>query len=121
MLKLISLMKRKPGLSLEEFIEAYESASIGHRLLGERYLRPDACYYTRRFLRPVATPAHAAADDDYDVLMEIWFPDQAACDRVMARLSDPEVAAEIATDEERLFDRASIRSFTVEEYESDMD
>jgi len=121
MLKLVSLMKRKPGLSMEQFIEAYESATDGHRLLGERYLRPHACRYVRRFLEPVATPAHAAAADDYDVLMEIWFPDRTSFDTTMATLANPDIAAEIAADEERLFDRASIRSFFVEEFESEME
>ncbi len=121
MLKLVSLMRRKPGLSMAEFIEAYESASEGHRLLGEHYLRPHALRYVRRFLTPVATAARAASENDYDVLMEIWFPDRPTFERVMAQLAAPAIAAEIAADEERLFDRASIRSFFVEEFESDMD
>ncbi len=121
MLKLVSLMKRKRGLSMAQFIEAYESASNGHRLLGEKYLRPHATHYVRRFLTPVATAAHGAPQDDYDVLMEIWFPDRPTFDRVMAQLAEPGIAAEIAGDEERLFDRASIRSFFVEEYASNMD
>ncbi|MFV8816131.1 EthD domain-containing protein [Haliea sp. E17] len=121
MLKLVSLMKRKPGLSMAEFIDAYESLRDGHRLLGERYLRPHAVRYVRRFLTPVATAAHAAVENDYDVLMEIWFPDRYTFDAVMARLAQPDIAAEIAEDEARLFDRDSIRSFFVEEYESNMD
>ena len=35
-------------------------------------------------------------------------------------LSTEEAQAEIAADEERLFDRELIRSYTVEEYESEM-
>ena len=38
----------------------------------------------------------------------------------MAVLSTDEAQAEIAADEKRLFDRDLIRSYTVEEYESEM-
>ncbi len=118
MLKVVTLIKRKPGLSMQEFIDAYES---GHRLIGERYLRPHASRYVRRFLHPVAVPGHEpASEPPFDVLMEIWFADRAAYEATMEVLAEPEAAREIAEDEARLFDRASILSFTVEEFESDM-
>ena len=56
----------------------------------------------------------------FDVLMEIWYPDQKALNGALAMLSTEEALAEIAADEERLFDRELIRSYTVEEYESEM-
>lgn len=118
MIKMVTLMRRKPGLSREAFIDRYEN---GHRLIGERYLRGHASRYVRRFLQPLGTPGRAAsAESEYDVLMEIWFPDRAAFDAAMAAISAPEAAREIAEDEARLFDRDSLRSFTVEEFESDM-
>ena len=52
---------------------------------------------------------------DADVVMEIDFPDEATRDACFAALSDPATAAMIAEDEERLFDRSRIRSFSVEE------
>ena len=52
--------------------------------------------------------------------MEIWFPDRATMDKAMALLGTEEAQEEIVADEERVFDRALIRSFVVEEYESDM-
>ena len=52
--------------------------------------------------------------------MEIWYPDQEALNGALAVLSTDEAQAEIAADEERLFDRDLIRSYTVEEYESEM-
>ncbi|MFV0276693.1 MAG: EthD domain-containing protein [Parahaliea sp.] len=116
-IKMVTLLRRKPGLSLEEFIELYEN---GHRLIGERYLRGHASRYVRRFLRPLQVPGQAEVKRDYDVVMEIWFPDQAAYESAMAAISAPAAAQEIAEDEARLFDRDGIHSFTVEEYESDM-
>jgi hypothetical protein len=47
--------------------------------------------------------------------MEIDFPDAATRDAFFAAASDPALAAEIAEDEARLFDRSRIRMFSVEE------
>lgn len=116
MIKLVTLLSRRPDLSLEEFIDRYES---GHRLIGEKYLRQHACRYVRRFCRPAPGPLFdGAAPPPCDVVMEIWFPDREAYDATMATLMEPAVAAEIAEDEERLFDRSRTTAFVVEEYES---
>ena len=52
--------------------------------------------------------------------MEIWFPDQPAMDAAIALISSESAQEEIVADEKRLFDRDLIRSYTVEEYESEM-
>ena len=52
--------------------------------------------------------------------MEIWYPDQDTLNVALAVLSTDEAQAEIMADEERLFDRDLIRSYTVEEYGSEM-
>jgi len=52
--------------------------------------------------------------------MEIWFPDRDALDRCMAHLTAPDVAADIAADEETLFDRAATLASIAEEHESDL-
>ena len=54
------------------------------------------------------------------MLMEIWFPDQPAMDAAMALIASESAQEEIVADEERLFDRELIRSYAVEEYESEM-
>lgn len=115
MLKTITLLKRRPDLSMEAFIAHYEAV---HARIGEKYLAAGATRYVRRFLHPV--PGLVEADKPYDVVMEIWFADRAAYDRTMASLVEPGPAAEIAVDEERLFDRAQNRTFFVEEHESDL-
>lgn len=118
MIKMITLLKRRPGMSMDEFIDYYEA---NHRVIGEKYLRGYATRYVRRYLDPIADPATGESHEpDYDVLMEIWFPDQAAFDAAMAGVTQPEAAAEIAEDEEKLFDRAKMRTFTVREYESSL-
>ena len=117
MIKVVTLLTRKPGMSREAFIEHYETH---HRRIGEKYLGGFAAKYQRRYLQSVGFREHESDVPPFDVLMEIWYPDQHALDGALAVLSTDEAQAEIAADEERLFDRDLIRSYTVEEYESAM-
>ncbi len=111
---LVTLLKRREGMSKEDFIAYYEEH---HRRIGERVLAGWATRYVRRFLFP------ADGEDqlhDADVVMEIDFPDAATCDACFAAAADPVIAAEIEEDEARLFDRSRIRSFRVEERASEL-
>lgn len=102
MIKLICLMKRRPGLSFEDFIDAYEA---GHARLAMRHM-PEAKRYVRRYVTPFGDPAGAA---DCDAVTEIWFADQAGLDAAMARLGAPGIVEHLIADEERTFDRDRIR------------
>src|SRR5258708_33738392 len=83
MLKVLSLMKRKEGMSLAEFrtwaLETH--AKIGARMPGIRHYRID-----------VVTDAHA--DSQYDLVSELHFDDEAA---FKAALDSP-VGAEAGAD-----------------------
>lgn len=113
MFRLVTLLRRRPGMSVDDFRAYYESR---HRVIGERVLSGHALRYVRRYV----TPMQDGAAPGFDVVMEIDFPDRAAHDRCMAMLARPDIAREIAEDEERLFDRSATLSFTVEECESVM-
>ena len=117
MIKVVTLLTRKPGMSREAFIEHYEAH---HRKIGEKYLSGFAVKYQRRYLQSAGFRGQEGATLPFDVLMEIWYPDQDTLDAALAVLSTDEAQAEIIADEERLFDRDLIRSYTVEEYESEM-
>ena len=117
MIKIVTLLTRKPGMSREAFIEHYETH---HRKIGEKYLSGFATKYQRRYMQSAGFREQDGAAPPFDVLMEIWYPDQEALNGALAVLSTEEAQAEIAADEERLFDRKLIRSYTVEEYESEM-
>jgi EthD domain len=106
---LITLLKRRSGMSKADFIAYYEDH---HRLIGEKVLRGYATRYIRRFLHPTDG---ADQEHDADVVMEIDFPDEATRDACFAAMADEAVMAEIVADEELLFDRSRIRTFTVEE------
>jgi EthD domain len=108
----ITLLKRRAGLSKAEFITYYETH---HRLIGEKVLRGYATRYVRRYLHPIdGVDAH----EDADVVMEIDFPNAATRDACFAAMADKATMAEIVADEAKLFDRARIRTFTAEEWGS---
>lgn len=110
----ITLLKRREGMSKADFIAYYEAH---HRKIGERVLGGYATRYIRRYLHPTdGVDAH----EDADVVMEIDFPDAATRDACFAAMGDAETMAEIVADEDRLFDRSRIRTFTVEERASNM-
>ena len=117
MIKVVTFLTRKPGMSREAFIEHYETH---HRKIGEKYLSGFAVKYQRRYLQLARFGGQEGATLPFDVLMEIWYPDQDTLDAALAVLSTDEAQAEIIADEVHLFDRGLIRSYTVEEYESEM-
>ena len=104
MIKVLGFLKRRTGMSVADFRHYYENH---HRRLGERVLAGYACHYQRRYLES------DAPEGDFDVLLEVWYPDAATHQAASAFLSQPEIATEIAADEERLFERPSNRFFIV--------
>ncbi|KKC27301.1 EthD domain-containing protein [Sphingomonas sp. SRS2] len=117
MFKAVCLLKRRPGMSFEEFVEYYET---NHRKLGEKWLNGPT-RYVRRYLHPVNNPVSGETPElDYDVLTEMWFETREAFDVAMAALSRPEAAQEILEDEVKLFDRSKISLCWIEERESDL-
>ena len=110
-------MKMKPGLSTEEFRRYYESH---HRVIGEKYLKDYAARYIRRYIDPLPDAEGKIYPADFDVLLEIWFEDDAAFQACNRKLSEPEVTREIILDEEKLFDTSAKKSFVVTEFESDL-
>lgn len=112
MIKTIAFLKRKAGLSREAFIHYYETRHAPLILS----IAPQICDYRRNFLihEGAIIPA-GAATADFDVVTELWFPDEAAFAAAMAAFTDPENAQRIAADEAHVFDRAYTRFYTVEE------
>lgn len=107
MIKTIALIRRKPGMSREEFIRHYEDV---HAPLAMACL-PGLKGYVRNF---VVTPP-GGPEPDFDVVSEFWFEDAAALQAVRAFLRT-EAARELREDEARFIDSASIRACAVEEH-----
>ncbi len=119
MVRMMVLLKRRPGLSMAEFIDGYENhhAPLIARLI-TRMMR-----YERHFLTPLV---HAALGDtapeaEFDVVTEVWYESEAVYAEQQAYLkAHPEVLAEIAADEERWFDRSKSRIMRVEDHSTDL-
>jgi hypothetical protein len=122
MVKLLIFMKRKPGLSRQQFIDYYEN---NHIVLIARHFGEFQTDYRRSYAEDAApfgltgvadSPESGKAGVDFDVLTEIWLKDRATMDAMFARNAQPDIAAEVAADEENFVDRASVRFHIVEEY-----
>lgn len=102
-------------MSREDFIARYESV---HSKIGEKYLRPYAMRYMRRYTRHTDQNVAGRSELPADVVMEIWFPSMHIFHECMQSLMTDEAQAEIIADEELMFDRSRMISFVVDEYES---
>lgn len=111
---LITLLKRREGMSKVDFTAYYEAK---HRVIGEQVLAGYATDYVRKHLHALDGEVQ---EHDADVVLEITFPDETKMQAFFAHAGKPDVAAMIAEDEEKLFDRSRIRVFTVERHESEL-
>ena len=117
MFKVVMPIKRKAGMSKAEFEAYYEN---NHRLIGEKYLRGYANKYTRRYLHNLDDGIDVNQNDpEYDVLLEVWYPDEDTFRAFLESISTPVITDEIKTDEEKFMDRTNMRMYFVKESVSD--
>jgi len=108
--KLLVAVKRKPGMSPEEFRHRYET---GHSRLGLRLFGHLWVEYRRNYIttgKPFGAGARARFEDKhreppFDAVAELFYRDWEAMAESARIKSDPAVAREIEEDEETLFDR----------------
>ncbi|MFO8010897.1 MAG: EthD domain-containing protein [Dehalococcoidia bacterium] len=107
MIKAVALLKRKPGLSMEEFMRHYEethapliiSKSVGLEKYARNYVIHNA----------------SNPEPDFDCLTELWYSDHDSYKSSMAiRLG--EEGRVIEKDEESFLDTRVIRFFLVNEH-----
>ena len=115
MFKAVVFIKRKEGMSMDDFIHYYETK---HALLAPKLL-PNLKRYVRHYITPCGNGPHAG--NPFDVFTEIWFDNESEFNKAMASAAEPQNAAMIAEIEEHLFDRSSIRMMTMIDYESALD
>lgn len=115
MIKIVTLLKRKPGMSRDAFIAHYEQV---HAPLAVTLI-PGLVGYRRSYIDP-SRPAFGQNSESpgFDAITELLFADEAAYEGALAAFARPEVAAAIAADEENLFDRTCIKAYVVEEHRS---
>ena len=119
MLKLVALLKRRSGMTLDEFRDYYETT---HSKFAEPLKGGLAVRYVRRYFTPIGHPLLDAEveEPEFDAMMEMWFKDQAQFEAAMKVSSDPVLAKAIKDDEYNLFDVPKIRHFLVDEVDTEM-
>jgi EthD domain len=105
MIKVVLLVRRRPGLSREEFRAHYEGT---HAPLAARSLA-HLSGYTRNF---VTGPDNGA---DPDCITEFWYELEPPWSRARELVADDAIRAMLAVDEARFMDRGSMRTLIVEE------
>ena len=123
MIKIIFLLKRKPGMSVEAFREHYEKH---HSELARKYIGHLLLSYTRNYVdvagghQPDAiTGVSSGGEPDYDVVTEMVLENEAALAE-MERINNlPELAPIFAADEARFLDREALRFFVCKTTASD--
>jgi hypothetical protein len=122
--KLVALIKRKPGLSMAEFEHYYESS---HAPMAIKHA-PFMSKYTRDYIQTdsnssgiSATLEGADSSEDppsFDVVTQLWFDTEVDFEKFHQAMVDRTIRKSIVADEERFMHRSSIRIFTVKTRES---
>ena len=109
MIKSMALIKRKPGLSREEFIQHYEEV---HAPLALKHFP-----IFKRYVRNYVIPLPDAEELDFDCITEIWFDEIEGAMAVTEALGGykTEIGRVFLDDEEKFMDRGSRVSFLVDE------
>lgn len=115
MFKVVALLKRKPGLSLEEFKNYYETR---HAPLMTRMQLPELIGYRRNFVDVEGGIFSDGERPWFDVITELRFADRAAYERCMKRNAEPEPTRLRNEDESNFLDQSRVHFFFVEEAET---
>lgn len=113
MIKIIIVMKKRKGISREDFKNHYENC---HAVLGRKYLGHLFERYVRNY------PSSKLDIDDeggetIDCVTEIWLKDAAALAQMQEIIAKPEIRAVFAADEKLFQDKAASRFLIVDEVE----
>lgn len=115
MFKQVSLMKRHPDLTREEFMHLYETH---HAKFGE-VLFTKARRFVRRYVEPAVNPLTGQrTEPDFDAIMEIWWDSTADYEEAMASISSSGLVDDIRRSGAQLFAPGDIAAFSVVEYDS---
>lgn len=123
MFKQICFFRKRPDMTMGEFLDYYENQ---HSQLSKRQGRapslPNAQRYVRRYLKPEKNPVTGQViDPGYDCIMEIWWNSRADFEASQAVISSPDRLPAIKEDELHLFaTHDNPVCSVIEEYDSPM-
>ena len=118
MITLILLLKRKRGMSREDFRHHYETSHVAR---AKKYLGHLFYDYKRHYVKATMTldgdgvTMSEKNDAGYDAITNIVFRDEAAYEEFMWIYSLPDVNADLSADEERFLDRMDMQVNICEE------
>ena len=116
--KIIIGLKRRSGMSVEDFRAYYEKV---HTKVAGKYTQPGMCYYARRYLDPMPQlDTKVIHEPEFDVITELWYDDPKAAAGLIWMVSEGKLPADVFEDEHNLFDRPKTRYFRTTEYISDL-
>lgn len=123
MMKIVFMLKRKPGVSPQQFRNHYENS---HVKLAEKYIGHLLLKYVRNFplfatLNPSDQPegsTPAPFDIGYDAITEMWVPDEAAAAEMSRIFNDPVINPILVEDELKFLAREQTVMIVMEETES---
>src|SRR5688572_519973 len=120
MIKQVVFLRKRPELSMEEFMDYYETQHTQlSKRMGAKPALPNAQRYVRRYLTREKNPLTGEIiDPGYDCIMEIWWNTREDFEAAMRGLSNPEFLQARLEDERKLFATNSNPVCTVEEHES---
>ena len=108
--KVFIFLKRRPGMSLEDFHTYYEER---HSILCEKYMT-GVTNYVRHYIQPLPDPVTGVPQEmDFDVITELQFEDREIFNTVLKYAGQGILPADVIEDEEKVFDRSKSRFTTV--------
>lgn len=120
MIKVIGLLRRKPGISREEFLRHWKDH---HGALAMRV--PEFARHVRKYVQVhrVSIPELDAQERynqtglpmEYDGAVEMWFDSPETMQKAFAALADPVACKELREDEDRFIDGSNTLSVMVGE------
>ncbi len=117
MFKQLCLLTRKPGMSMEDFIDYYGNKHAP--LLAP--MMPQALRYVRRFVQPEQGMAFGESPAvPFDCLMELWWKSREEFESCMASLGESGKFEQVYADEENIFAGHDNPVMSIEECESGM-
>ena len=122
MLKQICFFKKRPDMTMDEFMDYYENQhSQLAKKSGAKPAIPNAVRYVRRYLKPEVNPVTGQVHDcGYDCIMEIWWNSREDFENSQRVISDPDRLPAIMEDEAKLFASHANPVCSVIEYDSPM-
>ena len=112
MLKILSYLAKRDGMTPEEFIDYYENHHVPLILS----LAPPPVVYKRHYVQREDALNIGEADVDFDVVTEQVFADREAFQSWIDAVTAGDAGERVAADEARFLDRARTRSCVVNDY-----